>query len=173
MRAFSALSAFPALMLALAGLFTPLALLAAPPAAQALQLSGPTLEGRAFDLQALRGQVVMLVFWNTACVPCVQRMPELRANARGWRGQPFRLVLVSTDRDRDAVQAYVRTLRQVEGEPVDTPFLWAGEQHLAGGLRVPARVPLTLVLNPRGEVVARHEGRIAPEAWDDVAAALP
>ena len=33
--------------------------------------------------------------------------------------------------------------------------------------------PLTLVLNTKGQVIARHEGRIAPEAWDDVAEALP
>ena len=29
------------------------------------------------------------------------------------------------------------------------------------------------VLNTKGQVIARHEGRIAPEAWDDVAEALP
>lgn len=141
--------------------------------AQPLQLSGPTLDGAAFNLQSLRGRVVMLFFWNTDCVPCVQRMPELRANAMGWRGKPFTLVLVSTDRDRQAALGYVRTLRQVDKEAVDAPLLWAGEQRLGGGLTVPASVPLTLVLDAKGEVVARHAGRIAPEAWDDVAGLLP
>lgn len=141
--------------------------------AQPLQLSGPTLDGSTFDLQALRGRVVMLFFWNTDCVPCVQRMPELRANAAGWRGKPFTLVLVSTDRERQSALAYVRTLRQVDKAAVDTPFLWAGEQRLGAGLTVPASVPQTLVLDSRGEVVARHVGRIAPEAWDDVAELLP
>ncbi|MDG0853339.1 TlpA family protein disulfide reductase [Roseateles puraquae] len=141
--------------------------------AQPLQLSGPTLDGSTFNLQALRGRVVMLFFWNTDCVPCVQRMPELRANAAGWRGKPFTLVLVSTDRERQSALAYVRTLRQVDKAAVDTPFLWAGEQRLGAGLTVPASVPQTLVLDSRGEVVARHVGRIAPEAWDDVAELLP
>ena len=141
--------------------------------AQPLQLSGPTLDGSTFNLQALRGRVVMLFFWNTDCVPCVQRMPELRANAAGWRGKPVTLVLVSTDRERQSALAYVRTLRQVDKAAVDTPFLWAGEQRLGAGLTVPASVPQTLVLDSRGEVVARHVGRIAPEAWDDVAELLP
>lgn len=141
--------------------------------AQPLQLSGPTLDGSTFNLQALRGRVVMLFFWNTDCVPCVQRMPELRANAAGWRGKPFTLVLVSTDRERQSALAYVRTLRQVDKAAVDTPFLWAGEQRLGAGLTVPASVPQTLVLDSRGEVVARHVGRIAPEAWDGVAELLP
>ena len=53
----------PALLLALvAGL--PLSA-----SAQPLQLSGPTLDGAAFNLQSLRGRVVMLFFWNTDCVP--------------------------------------------------------------------------------------------------------
>lgn len=141
--------------------------------AQPLQMAGPTLDGDAFNLQSLRGRVVMLFFWNTDCVPCVQRMPELRANAMGWRGKPFTLVLVSTDRERQAALAYVRTLRQVDKTAVDTPLLWAGEQRLGGGLAVPASVPHTLVLDTRGDVVARHVGRIAPEAWDDVAGLLP
>ena len=145
----------------------------APAHAAPLQLSGPTLDGGKFDLQALRGRVVMLFFWNTDCVPCVLRMPELRANAMGWRAKPFTLVLVSTDRDRQAALGYVKTLRQVDKAAVDTPFLWAGEQRLGGGLTVPSSVPVTLVLDAKGEVVARHVGRIAPEAWDDVAGLLP
>lgn len=159
----------------LVALSAALALLGASPPLQAqpLQLSGPTLDGGKFDLQSLRGRVVMLFFWNTDCVPCVQRMPELRANAMGWRGKPFTLVLISTDRDRQAALGYVRTLRQVDKQAVDTPLLWAGEQRLGGGLTVPPSVPLTLVLDTRGEVVARHVGRIAPEAWDDVAGLLP
>jgi thiol-disulfide isomerase/thioredoxin len=159
----------PALLVAA----TTLLAASAPAHAAPLQLSGPTLDGGRFDLQALRGRVVMLFFWNTDCVPCVQRMPELRANAAGWRGKPFTLVLVSTDRDRQAALGYVRTLRQVDKEAVDAPLLWAGELKPGGGLTVPSSVPVTLVLDTRGEVLARHVGRIAPEAWDDVAGLLP
>ena len=32
-------------------------------------------------------------------------MAELRANAQGWRGKPFELVLVSEDRRRDDLLA--------------------------------------------------------------------
>lgn len=159
----------PALLIAA----TTLLAAAAPAHAAPLQLSGPTLDGGRFDLQALRGRVVMLFFWNTDCVPCVQRMPELRANAAGWRGKPFTLVLVSTDRDRQTALGYLRTLRQVDKAAVDTPMLWAGELKAGGSLTVPSSVPVTWVLDTRGEVAARHVGRIAPEAWDDVAGLLP
>lgn len=142
-------------------------------AAEPARLSGNTLDGQPFSLQALRGKVVMLFFWNTDCVPCLQKMPELRANAAGWRGRPFELVLVSTDRDRAAVLGYVQTLKSIEkgGQPM--PALWSGDLRYVAPLAAPAAVPLTLVVDTRGEIVARHAGRIAPEAWDDVAALLP
>jgi len=39
---------------------------------------------------------------------------------------------------------------------------------------IPAqKLPLTLVLDVRGQVMAKHEGRIATEAWDEVADLLP
>lgn len=142
-------------------------------AAEPAQLSGNTLDGQRFSLQALRGKVVMLFFWNTDCVPCLQKMPELRANAAGWRGKPFELVLVSTDRDRAAVLGYMQTLKQIEKNGPPMPALWSGDLSYGAPLAAPAAVPLTLVIDARGEIVARHAGRIAPEAWDDVAGLLP
>lgn len=155
----------------LTALLLSLASLAA--AAQPARLKGSTLDGQPFSLEALRGKVVMLFFWNTDCAPCIQKMPELRANALGWRGKPFALVLVSTDRDRNAALGYLQTLKAIEKNGPPMPSLWAGDLSFSAPLAAPAAVPLTLVLDTRGEVVARHAGRIAPEAWDDVAGLIP
>ncbi len=150
-----------------------LALLAGAAAhAQTVKLSGNTLEGQRFSSEALRGKVVMLFFWNTDCVPCIQKMPELRANAAGWKSKPFELVLISTDRDRTAALSYLQTLKQIEKGMPAPISLWTGDLSYAG-LSAPAAVPLTLVLDMKGAVSARHQGRIAPEAWDDVAGLLP
>ncbi len=141
--------------------------------AQPARLSGNTLDGQPFSLEAQRGKVVMLFFWNTDCAPCIQKMPELRANAAGWRGKPFELVLVSTDRDRSAALSYLQTLKTIEKGGPAMPALWAGDLTFVAPLAAPAAVPLTLVIDAKGAVVARHAGRIAPEAWDDVAGLLP
>ena len=61
-------------------------------------ISGRTLSAEPFDLAALRGKVVLVLFWSTDCPVCLDKMPELRANAQGWRGKPFELVSVSFDR---------------------------------------------------------------------------
>ena len=141
--------------------------------AQPARLEGHALDGQRFSLEALRGKVVLLFFWNTDCVPCLQKMPELRANAAGWRGKPFELVLVSTDRDRAAALGYLQTLKQIDRNGPAMPVLWAGDLRFGSGLATPANVPLTLVIDGEGRIQARHAGRISDEAWDDVAGLLP
>jgi hypothetical protein len=41
------------------------------------------------------------------------------------------------------------------------------------GTPLPPKLPLTLLVNAQGKVIARYEGRLAPEAWDGVADLMP
>lgn len=137
-------------------------------------LAGTTLDGGKLSLSQLRGKVVMVFFWNTDCAVCLQKMPELRANAAGWRGKPFELVLVNTDKRRSDVEAYAPAVRQTEPTSPRLPMLWVGDPGYIDTLATrPKRLPFTIVLDTEGSVRARHEGRIAPEAWDAVAALMP
>ncbi len=123
-----------------------------------------TLEGAGFDQASLKGKVVMLFYWSTRCAVCRSHLPELRANMLGWRGKPFVLVTINVDSDASEWRAYERIVTQTQSaRPV---VLWSPGQ-------VTAKLPLTLVLDTNGKVFARHEGRIAPEAWDSVAEILP
>lgn len=147
---------------------------AAEPEAPPLALKGKTLDGRSVDLGQLRGKVVMVFFWSTECAVCLQKMPELRANAAGWRGKPFELVLVSTDRRRTDVEQYAQAVRQIEPNAPALATLWTGDASYADSLGSAAkRVPLTFVLDTKGKVAKRLEGRISAESWDDVAALMP
>jgi len=141
--------------------------------AQPAWLDGYTLDGQHYSLEGSRGKVVMLFFWNTDCASCIQKMAELRENAGGWRQKPFELVLISTDRDREAALRYLQTLRQIEKNGPAMPALWAGDLRFGAPLAAPTAVPLMLVLDAKGNVVARYAGRMAPEAWNDVADLLP
>ncbi len=140
----------------------------APPA-----LSGTTLGGRQFSLQEQRGRVVMVVLWRTDCAVCLSKMPELRANAQGWKGKPFDLVTVSMDAGAADTQAYDSARRLVAAAQGPLYPFWHGEVRMPEEWRRNARLPLTLVIDREGRVAARHEGRMAPEVWDTVADLLP
>lgn len=144
------------------------------PAPVPYSAQGQTLEGAPWSSAQKRGKVLMVFYYSTSCTVCLQKMPELRANAAGWRGKPFELVLVSLDAKREDALAYALAVRQVEPSSVAFTTLWAGDGPFRDTLGAkPSRLPLTLVIDPQGQLRQRVEGRMAPEAWDDVAELLP
>lgn len=99
-RAFAGLGALALVALAMA---TPSLAQTPPPSARAEmavatpQIEGKTVEGKPFTLPSLKGKVVLVLYWSTACAVCRDKMPELRTNYEGWAGKPFELVAVNTD----------------------------------------------------------------------------
>jgi len=124
--------------------------------------------GQRFNTGTLDGTVTVAFFWNSNCAVCRDSLPELRANLAGWRDKPFALVTVNVDRNPADWQAYERILGQTQTPPKG---LFALRQDAA--VSTPAKLPLTLLVNAQGQVVARFEGRLAPEAWDGVADLIP
>lgn len=127
------------------------------------------MDGKPFQLASLRGKVVLVMFWSTSCAVCRDKMPELRQNYEGWRGKPFEMVLVSTDRSMRDVEDYEKIISGMV--PLRQRFvqLWAGEPGYRDSLDKPAQLPFTLLLDKTGKVVERYQGRIPPEAWDRIA----
>jgi thiol-disulfide isomerase/thioredoxin len=131
---------------------------------QTAVVQGTTLAGTNFDASKLKGKVVMVFYWSAGCGVCLSHMPELRSNLMGWKGKPFELVTVNVDADKANWQAYEQIASKTQTQPLSA--VWSGTG-------VTQKLPVTLVLDTQGKVVARHEGRIAPEAWDEVAEILP
>ena len=162
------------ILLALVAFTAPLALAEAQPT-----LSERTLKGQPFQLSALRGKVVMVVFWSTECPVCRDRMAELRQNYAGWKGKPFELVAVSVDRrvqdlaDYDAITNTLVPLRQRFVQ------LWQGEPGYADNFPKPLTaspgavdsrqvLPQTYILNKQGALVAQYSGRVPADVWDQI-----
>ncbi len=74
------------------GLVTPQQRLEAPD----FELSG--LDGKKLRLQDYRGQLVLLNFWATFCVPCREEMPQLEALWKSFKDKGFTVIAIATDR---------------------------------------------------------------------------
>lgn len=133
------------------------------------QIEGKTIEGDPFNLNMLKGKVVLVMFWSTGCAVCRDKMPELRKNYAGWAGKPFELVAVSTDARVQDLMDYERIITRTV--PLKQRFvqLWTGESSYKDNLGKQAMLPAAYLMDKNGKVVARFVGRIPPEAWDQIA----
>jgi thiol-disulfide isomerase/thioredoxin len=66
------------------------------------------LDGKEAKLSDLLGNVVVLDIWATWCPPCVAMIPHEREMVRRLKDQPFRLVSISADEDKQTVKDFVR-----------------------------------------------------------------
>jgi cytochrome c-type biogenesis protein len=75
-----------------------------------------TLAGKPFRLNELKGQVVLLNFWATYCIPCREEIPALNSLQADLAGQGLKVVGASLDDTADGVNAYQKSVAKFEYE---------------------------------------------------------
>ncbi|MEO6291157.1 MAG: TlpA disulfide reductase family protein [Burkholderiaceae bacterium] len=142
-------------------------------AASLPSLEGSTLQKQPFRLSALKGKVVLLMFWSTDCPVCREQMAELRENVQGWANKPFELVLVSVDKNMKDVDSYNAILNASVPTKQRFTQLWAGDAGFKdnlGTLQAPKnQLPATFLIDKTGKLVERYNGRVPAQAWDAIA----
>lgn len=147
---FTALLAGPA-PLALAGAAGALGLGAALPGAPMQGLSGPSRL-----LSDFRGKPLIINVWASWCAPCRQEMGSLDRLARRYGGKQFAVIGISTDDYPEKAKAFLKTSGSRFEHFIDTRLVL---ETLLGA----DRLPLTLLIDAQGRVLARHYGA---KEWD-------
>lgn len=123
--------------------------------AATLNFTRPTLDGGTFTLADHRGEVVVLNFWATWCVPCLIEMPEFVRLQDELRDQGVQFVGVSQDPGGlDDIRPFAERLE------VNYPLLPDPELDITaqfGGVPV---LPTTFILNREGAIHASAYGAL-------------
>ncbi len=109
------------------------------------QLTLTTVDGRDFDLEAMRGKVVLVNFWATWCAPCLAEFPAIATFYQKYRDKGFEVIALSVDRPRDR-KKMLKVLAEL-------PFAGGllSEAH-RNGFGTPEAVPVSFVIDARGVV---------------------
>ena len=73
----------------------------------AMDFQAVDLKGKEISLKKFRGQVVLLDFWATWCVPCIAEMPHLKEIYDKYKDQKFEIIGISLDQTQVALDSYI------------------------------------------------------------------
>jgi cytochrome c-type biogenesis protein len=73
-----------------------------------------TLAGKPFRLKELQGQVVLLNFWATWCVPCREEIPTLNTLQQELQAQGLKIIGATLEDTADGVNAYQQEVKKFE-----------------------------------------------------------
>jgi cytochrome c-type biogenesis protein len=118
-----------------------------------------TLAGQPFNLGQLRGNVVLLNFWATWCIPCREEIPVLNAMQHDLETRGLKIVGASLEDTADAVESYQKEVRKFE------------YQVLVGGSEANAKfggtpLPTTYLIDREGRIRQKIIGARDRAGWE-------
>jgi thiol-disulfide isomerase/thioredoxin len=120
------------------------------------------LDGRRHRLSDYRGQVLVINFWATWCLPCREELPGMGRAARELAGDGVRVVTVAMGQDVTEVREFLAFL------DFDLPKLVDPAGRAAEAWRVQT-LPTSCVVDPAGRIALQVIGAYdweSPALWE-------
>src|SRR5687767_2428101 len=113
------------------------------------------IAGKDVRLSQYKGQVVLLNFWATWCVPCKREIPELAALYRDYKERGFVVLGVSVDSEVRLIKPFAREMKM--NYPV---LIGAGREDLSQAFGPFIGFPTSVLVARDGKVCVRHTGLV-------------
>ncbi len=125
------------------------------PGDRAPDLRFETQDGRRIRLSELRGQVVVVDFWATWCIPCIQGLPHLDRFAK-WvaeENKPVQVFAVNTLEQHESLEARREAAQAFwEERGFAMPLVYDDAEHHAVKRTGYNNIPLLLVIDTKGRI---------------------
>lgn len=118
-----------------------------------------TLDGKSFRLKELQGQVVLLNFWATYCIPCREEIPALNSLQRELQPRGLQIVGASLDDSADGINTYQKDVAKFEY----TVLLGSGDAKVKFEQTV---LPTTYLIDRQGRIRQKIIGARDRQAWE-------
>jgi peroxiredoxin len=107
--------------------------------------------GTGLRLEDFRGKYVLLNFWATYCVPCVEELPSLNAIYDEMKDNGLVVLGVSVDADEQAYQSFLTAHR--------VTFPTARDPEWTSAIRYgTSKIPETYLIDREGTVIRKYVG---------------
>lgn len=112
--------------------------------------------GQPLDFSSFKGKYVLLDFWGTWCVPCMELLPKIREHHARFRNQPVTMVSVAFDFAKDEAK-----LREtIQRENMHWQHIWQDRAAMSevGSFTKLFKVqayPTFILISPQGEILYR------------------
>jgi len=123
-------------------------------------------QGRRHRLEDYKGRWVVVNFWATWCVPCIQEIPEIAAFAR----EHPKVVVIGVAVDARDNLARVKQFAAKTGH--DYPLVLANDA-VDKQLGEPKALPSTRVYDPAGKVTYDRVGRVSGKSLEEATKSRP
>ena len=71
-------------------------------------MEAKTVEGAVFDWSARKGKYLLIDFWGTWCVPCIEALPDLKALAEKYKNANLETICVAAhEKDPEKVREFI------------------------------------------------------------------
>ena len=110
----------------------------------------PARGGSTVNLAQFKGQVVMINFWDSWCVPCRKEMPLLESIYKKYKPLGFTLIGVNVEPDQKDAESFLKQT------PVSFPVLFDAKSQVSGLYNVQG-MPTTVFIDRKGNVRLVHQ----------------
>lgn len=118
-----------------------------------IEISGPILGGGKFNIDDLKGKVVLVDFWATWCGPCIAELPNVKNLYDAYHSKGFEVIGISLDQDVESLNEFIKE-KELAWDTIffPTPEEQGWDNPIARYYGI-SGIPTAILVNQDGKVV--------------------